>query len=137
MKDFIQTLPGRSVHNPAVPTHFMWVQPVRGQVSFYHEALLLAASHEALRVIEVGKELYEPVTYIPSCDLCADLQASTATTYCPLKGDASYFDLVDAAGKVAVTNAAWSYQKPLEFACALEDHVAFDHSLFARVTTPL
>ncbi|MGH1356746.1 MAG: DUF427 domain-containing protein [Thalassovita sp.] len=137
MACFIANLPGKSIHNPSVPTHFMWVQRVAGQVSIYHENLVLAVSNDALRVIEVGTDVYEPVLYLPSRDICTDLRSGQLTTHCPLKGDASYFDLVDAAGSIIVANAAWSHPEPLDIAASLQGHVAFDPLHFAIETAPL
>ncbi|EHK22264.1 uncharacterized protein TRIVIDRAFT_110616 [Trichoderma virens Gv29-8] len=45
------------------------------------------------------------------------------STYCPWKGDASYYSIdVDGA---KYENAAWYYKEPLEGAVDLRDHVAF------------
>lgn len=137
MACFIADLPGKSIHNPSRPTHFMWVQPVDAQVSIYHVNLVLAVSNDALRVIEVGTDVYEPVLYLPSRDICTDLKSGQLTTHCPLKGDASYFDLVDAAGSIIVANAALSYPEPLEIATSLQGRVAFERTHFAIETAPL
>ena len=63
-----------------------------------------------------GKLLYEtgilPVPYAPLEDFDADLlERSDHATYCPFKGDASYWTI--RAGDVLVENAVWAYEEPL------------------------
>jgi uncharacterized protein (DUF427 family) len=67
---------------------------------------------------------YPPVHYIPRADV--DMAALTATahsTYCPYKGDCSYFS-IPAGGERSV-NAVWSYEKPFEAVAGIKDHLAF------------
>ena len=130
-------LPGKSIHNPKVPTHFMWLQPVEHRVSVYFENLVLAVTTKALRVIEVGRDVYEPALYLPKQDICAELLENGRSTHCPLKGDACYFDLLDASGEVVVADAAWTYRTPIEIAAPLASHVAFDRAKFAIEAAPL
>ncbi|KAL7789026.1 hypothetical protein V8C37DRAFT_386989 [Trichoderma ceciliae] len=51
------------------------------------------------------------------------LQGTDFSTYCPWKGDASYYS-INVGGK-RHDNAAWYYKEPLEGAVDLRDHVAF------------
>ncbi len=52
-----------------------------------------------------------PQLYIPQADFSAELLKPTEhTTYCPFKGDASYWSVV--AGEKIAENAVWSYQDP-------------------------
>lgn len=65
-----------------------------------------------------------PVYYFPLANVRMDLLSATAhQTYCPYKGDASYWS-VTAEGKTA-ENAAWSYRAPFEEVAAIKDYVAF------------
>ena len=65
-----------------------------------------------------------PVFYFPHDDLNWDLlQPSEYRTYCPFKGNASYWSLV-VSGRRA-ENAAWSYQDPFEAASHIKNYVAF------------
>ncbi len=130
-------LPGDSIHDPALPTHFMWLQSVQRQVSVYFENQVLAVTFDALRVIEVGSNVLEPALYLPLTDICAELRPNEKTTYCDLKGTASYFDLLHIQGGVAVVDAAWAYRDPLEIAAPLKFRVAFDCSRFAVEAAPL
>ena len=65
-----------------------------------------------------------PVYYFPQADIRMDrLTATPHRTYCPYKGDASYWN-VTAGGKSA-ENAAWSYRDPFAEVAAIKDFVAF------------
>jgi len=65
-----------------------------------------------------------PVFYFPRDDLSWDLlQPSGHRTYCPFKGNASYWSLVVSGQRTE--NAAWSYEDPFEPASHIKDYVAF------------
>ena len=51
------------------------------------------------------------------------LQPTDHATYCPYKGDCSYFTIA-AAGERGL-NAVWSYASPFEAVSAIEGHLAF------------
>ncbi|MFL6108987.1 MAG: DUF427 domain-containing protein [Marmoricola sp.] len=67
---------------------------------------------------------YAPVTYIPleAVDP-AVLQPSDHQTYCPFKGDASYYSLASASG--TIENAVWTYTDPYEAVAQIAGQVAF------------
>ncbi|KAH0531922.1 hypothetical protein TsFJ059_000684 [Trichoderma semiorbis] len=50
-------------------------------------------------------------------------QGTDLTTWCPWKGDASYYSID--VGSAKHENAAWYYKEPLAGAVDLRDHVAF------------
>jgi uncharacterized protein (DUF427 family) len=67
---------------------------------------------------------YPPVQYIPRED--ADmmlLHRSDHTTYCPYKGECSYFS-IPSLGDRGV-NAVWTYEAPYDAVSAIKDHLAF------------
>jgi len=65
-----------------------------------------------------------PIYYFPEEDVRMDLlKESDHTTYCPFKGDASYWS-VRVDDKVA-ENAVWSYREPIDSAPPLSGLVAF------------
>jgi uncharacterized protein (DUF427 family) len=67
---------------------------------------------------------YMPVYYLPRADADMSLLArSDHTTYCPYKGDCSYYS-IPAAGENA-TNAVWTYETPYEAVAAIAGHLAF------------
>ena len=120
------TMAGEAIHNPAEPRHFMRLKPVKGKVRIMFRGSQLAESARAVRVLEVGRDFYDPVFYLPRDDVGAQLRQSERTTKCPLKGETTYFDWIDDAGNVIVTDIAWSYTMTFDFAEELRDLVAFD-----------
>ena len=50
-------------------------------------------------------------------------RASTTTTHCPWKGDASYYSVVPAAADGE--NAVWTYEQPYDAVADIREHVAF------------
>ena len=119
------TLVSNAIHNPAEPRHFMRIKPVERRVVIWRDGEMLAETTGAVRVLEVGKDLYDPVFYLPQSDVTPRLRRSDHVTHCPLKGDAAYFDLVDADGELRVARIAWTYPEPLGFAAELAGRVAF------------
>lgn len=108
-----------TIHNPDNDAHFMRVKPVKATVRVRRDGVLLAETRAALRVLETGRDVYDPVIYIPATDLTAELQTVEGkSTHCPLKGDASYLTLDGA-------EIAWIYDRPLPFADLIAGHVAF------------
>ena len=66
---------------------------------------------DSARVLVMYELGHAPVCYVPSGDLRQDLlSASDHSTYCPYKGDASYWSLT-VAGRV-LENAVWGYLDP-------------------------
>ena len=81
----------------------------------------VAASARALVLLEAN---YPPVYYVPREDIAEQYFASTDhTSYCPYKGDASYFSLQVLGHEGA--NAAWSYEQPKVSVDQIRDYVAF------------
>jgi len=67
---------------------------------------------------------YPPVQYIPREDVDMTLlEASPHNTYCPYKGECSYFN-IPAGGERSI-NAVWSYETPYAATAAIAGHVAF------------
>ena len=81
----------------------------------------VAASSRALVLLEAN---YPPVYYVPREDIDEKYFARTDhTSYCPYKGDASYFS-IHANGRRA-DNAVWSYQQPFPAMAEIKDYLAF------------
>jgi uncharacterized protein (DUF427 family) len=67
---------------------------------------------------------YPAVQYIPLADVDQSLLKDSATsTYCPYKGDASYYTLVTAGGELA--DVIWTYREPYAAVADIAGHVAF------------
>jgi len=119
------TLVTAAAHNPAEPRHFMRIKPIERRVRVLRDGAVLAESTAAVRLLEVGKDIYDPVVYFPRQDVSDALKRNDHSTHCPLKGDAAYFDLQGADGSVAAERIAWSYETPFDFAAELAGLVAF------------
>lgn len=86
---------------------------------------MIADTRDSLTLHEAN---YQPVHYIPRKDVDMTLLTPTDhATYCPYKGECSYFSLQPAGTRG--TNAVWSYEAPYPSVAAIKDHLAFypDH----------
>jgi uncharacterized protein (DUF427 family) len=82
---------------------------------------VVADTRDALTLREAT---YPAVQYIPRRDVdMAALTRSEHTTYCPYKGDASYYSIP--AGGDRSLNAVWTYETPFEAMAQIKDYVAF------------
>ncbi|MEM7274737.1 MAG: DUF427 domain-containing protein [Actinomycetota bacterium] len=119
------TLVQGAIHNPAEPRHFMRVVPAGIERTASVGDAVIARSEAAVVVKEVGRDLYDHVTYFPRAGVDMDaLVRIDKTTHCPLKGDTEYFDLVVDGQRIS--EAAWSYVDTLDIAEELRDRIAFD-----------
>ena len=125
------TLCPKAIHNPSEPRHFMRIKPVGGLVRIHYRGQVLAESQRALRLLEVGKDFYDPTIYLPMEDVSARLIPAEKRSYCPLKGHAGYFDLASDTCDSVEPEIAWSYDQTESFASELEGYVSFYSS---RVT---
>jgi uncharacterized protein (DUF427 family) len=67
---------------------------------------------------------YAPVFYLPMDAVDAGvLEPTSHETYCPYKGDASYYSLRD--GDAVAENAVWSYVTPYDSVSEIAGRVAF------------
>ncbi|MFI6454102.1 DUF427 domain-containing protein [Streptosporangium amethystogenes] len=79
---------------------------------------------DSRRALTLREATYPPVQYIPIADVDRSLLERTGTaTYCPYKGDASYYT-VTTDGKRSV-DAIWFYESPHPAVAEIKDHVAF------------
>ncbi|GGA38046.1 DUF427 domain-containing protein [Dyella nitratireducens] len=81
----------------------------------------IADTHRALTLQEAD---YPAVYYIPRANADMDLLERTDhTTYCPYKGNCSYYSIP--AGGERAANAVWSYENPYEAVAQIKEHLAF------------
>ena len=67
---------------------------------------------------------YPAMHYIPMEDVVqSQLEATDTTTYCPYKGDASYYSIP--AGGPRSVDAIWVYTDPHDAVAEIKNHVAF------------
>lgn len=120
------TLVKNAIHNPDEPRHFMRIVPARGRQIVTAAGQVVADSERAVVVKEVGRDIYDPLVYFPRADVeMSALTRIDKSTFCPLKGDTEYFDIV--ANGEHVAEAAWSYVKMVA-GDELFELVAFDPS---------
>lgn len=101
--------------------HPITLEPAGSEVTVTFGDRQIARSTGALRMQEAD---YPPVLYIPRADVdMSCLSRSDHKTYCPYKGDASYFHI--SAGGRSESNKVWSYEGPYPAVAAIIDHLAF------------
>lgn len=79
---------------------------------------------DTTRALTLRESTYPAAQYIPREDVdMAQLVRTDHSTYCPYKGDCSYYSIA-ATGERGV-NAVWTYETPYEAVAAIAGHVAF------------
>ena len=102
--------------------HKVETRKFHGRVRVMTAGHLIADSTDAVELSETG---YPAVYYIPKNHIRMEFfTRSNRTTECPYKGTASYWSIPTATGKV--TDAAWSYEDPLDEVADIKGHLAFD-----------
>jgi uncharacterized protein (DUF427 family) len=82
---------------------------------------VIADTRNALTLREAS---YPDVQYVPRQDVnMSALTRSQHTTFCPYKGEASYFGIP--AGGDRSVNAVWTYETPFEAMAQIKEYVAF------------
>ncbi len=110
----------RSVKIPG-PDHPITVKPNPGRVIVRVADRIIADSISALTLTEAS---YPAVQYIPRCDVdMAALERSKTSTFCPYKGEASYFSIP--AGGANSVDAIWSYEAPYPAVASIKEYLAF------------
>jgi uncharacterized protein (DUF427 family) len=104
------------------PDHPIALERSASRVVVRSGSLVIAETDRALEMQEAS---YAPVFYIPLDDVDRDLlRPSDHHTYCPYKGEASYYDIVDGDG-TDLTAAVWYYGEPFPAVAEIKGHVAF------------
>lgn len=103
------------------PHHPITVEPNPSRVVVRVGDRVVADTASALTLREAS---YPAVQYIPRSDVDASvLERTDHATYCPYKGDASYFSI--ALGDQRLENAIWTYETPHAPVAEISDHLAF------------
>lgn len=101
------------------PDHPITVEPASKRVRVHLGDTVLADSTNALILREAN---LPAVYYIPRSEVAMRWLTSSATsTYCPYKGDASYFGMAPGGAK----DVAWSYETPFDHMAMIKDYIAF------------
>ena len=103
------------------PDHPITIAPTGEHVVVRLGDEVVAQTDRALTLTEAG---YADVQYIPIEDVdAASMRRSDHQTYCPYKGDASYYTVVTRAGELE--NVIWTYEEPFDAVGEIAGHVAF------------
>jgi len=103
------------------PNHPISIQRNPARVVVSVAGRVVADTRDALTLREAD---YSPVQYIPREDVdLSQLEPTDHATYCPYKGDSSYYS-IPAGGKKSV-NAVWSYEDPFPAVAQIKGHIAF------------
>jgi uncharacterized protein (DUF427 family) len=103
-------------------THPITIRPTGSHVTVRVGGVTVAESDSALSLAEAS---YPVVQYIPIEDVDQSLLERTdSQTYCPYKGDASYYSLQTPDGETE-TDLIWTYEQPYEAVSEIKGHVAF------------
>src|ERR1700734_1740715 len=102
------------------PDHPISIEANPSRVVVKAGGKVIADTRNALTLREAS---YPAVQYIPRRDVdMAALKRSDHTTYCPYKGDASYYSIP--AGEGRSLNAVWTYETPFEAVTQIKEYVA-------------
>jgi uncharacterized protein (DUF427 family) len=103
------------------PDHPISIESNPARIVVRADGRLIADSRAALTLREAR---YAAVHYIPRTDVDMTLLApSKHVTYCPYKGDCSYFSIPSAGGRGI--DAVWTYERPYEAVAPIRGHLAF------------
>ena len=103
------------------PDHPITVTKNPRRITVSVNGKVIATTREALSLKEAN---YSAVQYIPRGDAnMALLERTSHSTYCPYKGDASYYS-IPAAGEHGA-NAVWTYEHPHDAMAQIKDYLAF------------
>ena len=111
---------GKEIKIPG-PDHPITISPIKGNVRVTVAGRIVVESARALRLDEKG---YPPIYYLPRTDADMSLLVRTTHyTYCPYKGDCTYYSIK--IGETKSEYAVWTYERPYEAVASIKDYLAF------------
>jgi uncharacterized protein (DUF427 family) len=103
------------------PDHPITITRSKNRVRVTVAGKVIAESTRTLLLEEKG---YPGVYYIPREDTDMSLLLRTTHySYCPYKGDCSYFSIP--AGESKSEYAVWTYEQPYDAVASIKNHLAF------------
>ena len=103
------------------PDHPITIAPNASRIIVTAGGRTVADTRRALTLREAS---YPPVHYVPREDVDMTLLERTShTTYCPYKGDCTYYSIP--AGGERAANAVWSYESPHPAVAQISGYFAF------------
>jgi uncharacterized protein (DUF427 family) len=113
------------------PDHPITIERNPARITVSVGGRVVADTREALTLREAS---YPPVQYIPRKDVDMSLLERTQhTTYCPYKGDASYYSIP--SGGTKSVNAIWTYEAAFPAVSAINEYVAFYRDRVDKIET--
>ena len=101
--------------------HPISIQHNRARVVVSVAGRVIADTRHALALQEAD---YAAVQYVPREDVdLTQLERTDHATYCPYKGDCSYYSVP--VGEKKSVNAVWTYETPFEAMTQIKNYVAF------------
>lgn len=109
-------------HKIPGPDHPITVEKSLTHVVVSNGFAVIAETENALELREVS---YPPVLYVPIGDVDPRyLRSSQHHTWCPYKGEASYYDIVG-TDTADIDASVWYYDDPFPAVADIKGHVAF------------
>ncbi|XBS69495.1 DUF427 domain-containing protein [Acerihabitans sp. KWT182] len=103
------------------PDHPITIEVSASRILVSVAGKTIADTRQALTLREAD---YPPVYYIPRQDIEMSLLARTEhQTYCPYKGDCSYYSIIP--GGLKSVNAVWTYEEPYAAVAGIKGYMAF------------
>jgi uncharacterized protein (DUF427 family) len=103
------------------PDHPITVNPSKSRIVVKAGGRVIADSTEAFALREAS---YPEVLYVPRKDVdMTQLERTAHSTYCPYKGECSYYSIVPGGEKGV--NAVWTYEQPYDAVAPIKDCMAF------------
>jgi uncharacterized protein (DUF427 family) len=91
-----------------------------------HITVTVAGRHiaDTRAALVLQEAAYPPVHYIPRQDVdMSQLERTSHHTYCPYKGDCSYYSIPGGAERSV--NAVWTYETPYPAVAQIREYLAF------------
>lgn len=99
------------------PDYALTIAPAEGRVQALLDDEVIA---DSVGAIAMSEQNHDPVIYFPRADVRMDrLTRTDHDTFCPFKGNASYWSIDSAE------NAAWSYEAPYDEMRGIKNSIAF------------
>jgi uncharacterized protein (DUF427 family) len=117
------------------PDHPISVEPFVSHVVVRSGSTVIA---ETDRALELREAAYPPVLYVPIENVdSTHIRLNELHTWCPYKGEAFYYDVVETDGTNPDLDASvWYYPEPFDGVANIEGHVAFYADRLAITTSP-
>jgi uncharacterized protein (DUF427 family) len=115
------------------PDHRITTRPAGARIQVTFQGEVIADTSDAVEMQEPvrGSTVAPIIYYIPRKDVKMEkLERTSHHTYCPFKGEASYFSL-----KNGSENAVWSYENPYDEMSAIRELLAFYPDKVDSITT--